>query len=206
MHYWTEYIDWQAWGVIGTFLAVAFALFGPEIRSRFFRANFKIEMPAGMGDPAKLSDGRQAHYFHLHVLNTRKFIRVHDCHVLLLKVETPADDDGWDTRWTGPLQTRWKYQEANAIRIRLLTNGNPADAFYCDNAGMIGLSLLASPYNLQGLRPEPNWKLRLTFIVDSNEGTSKEIRLVIDWDGTWKDNRDELREHLNVTLDGRRCW
>jgi hypothetical protein len=206
MHYWTEYVDWQAFSAISTFLVVVVALLGPVIQHWLFRAQFKIKMPRGMGDPAKFNDGRQAHYFHLHVLNTRTFIRVHDCHVLLLKVETPAEDGGWRVRWTGPLQTRWKYQEANAIRIRLLTHGNPADAFYCDETGKIGLSLLASPYNLQGLQDESGWKLRLTFIVDSNEGTSNEIELVICWDGTWSSNRDELRKHLNVTLDGAACW
>jgi len=207
-------INWVAFTAIATFLASFVALFGPWLRTLFFRPRLKMGLLDGKGELVKsrldtkdengavlktrLVDTR---FFHLRVENDRKlrWPPVTDVRLLLLRVSEPGANGEFVPIWVGALPIACRHQEINPLVHKV---GTAIDFDLCSvvREKWIQLHPLVRP-----LSNDMTWRrechLELLIQACGVETDSSTYRVKIDWDYQWADGADEMKRHLSVSVE-----
>ncbi len=200
------------WGVqfaaaLGTFLAVLAALFGDALRRALIPPKLTLSLlnPQGSTTNADLTapDGTQrrtvARYYHVQVVNHRRWSPATHVRVSLRRVEQPAADGRFMPTWVGNVPLQWRFQEFEPSTTP--TIGTPMAVDLCSVVKDKWLELhpLFIPTNLD-TRFRERTDLILVLQAVSNEADSDTMRVRIAWDGKWSDDSTEMARHLTVQI------
>lgn len=207
---------WWNWGVqallaAGTFLAVVVALFGDRLRYLLQPPKLRLELvtPAGecvpVGVKSPNGEVRQtyARYYHLKVLNERRWSSATDAQVFLTSIEEPDAVGENRLVWAGEVPFKWQHAEIRGIQPRSLGSAQIVDLCNVVQSNEMGLGkwveldLLFTPSGIENPRRN-GFKLVLGIQAKSKEVDSNVLRLEIAWDGKWADGNDEMKRHLVV--------
>jgi len=188
---------WVSLGVAGgTLLTVAVALFGDLIRRRFFPPILRMQLLRKAGELTKFTSGEPVRYYHLRVVNERRWSPASDVQVFLTRVEEPGPNGELQVTWLGEVPLRWRHQEVVPLTRSI---GPSADTDLCSVAPNDGLRLmpLIVPNSLEARR-QRTCKLVTSLQARSIEGDSEVVRVEIAWDGAWEAGEAEMQRHLVV--------
>jgi hypothetical protein len=202
---------WMNWWVnlsvaVATFAAVLIALFGDWFRARIFSPKLKLQLRNSHGeatvvrmqwqDETGIHETRDAaRYYHVRVLNEKRWPAANQVQVHLVRVEE-LGADGLQVTWSGEMPIQWMHQ---AIYPLARTIGASA---YCDLCSVvkdkwIRLHPVVSPHNLSVERPGPV-SLIISLQARGNEAESGISRFQIQWDGKWADDDQQMMNHFVV--------
>lgn len=209
-----EHHFWLNWFVnvgvaIGTFAVALVALFGEYFRSKFFPPQLQLRLlrPEGEKTCVRLSSfgeeevkerWEDARYYHLNVVNLRRWSPATQVQVFLMRVEEPGPDGEPQVAWSGDVPIRWRHQE---VFPPARTVGPSADCDLCSvsKGKWLKIHPLVVPTNLNACRREKTI-LFVSLQARSNQADSPIIRVQISWDGSWEDGNQEMKRHLTVTV------
>jgi hypothetical protein len=205
---------WWNWWIsvavaFGTIAAVFVALFGQAFRSRFLPPRLVLKLVKPEGESAKVrltwvgqgepkERWEDARYYHIRVLNERRWSSANGVQVFLIRLEEPGPDGELQVKWTGDIPMRWRNQE---LFPPTRTIGPPYDSDLCYVVKRKWLELLPliTPYNLNVKRTE-KCLVVLSLQARANEADSAILRVQISWDGGWDDGTLEMKSHLIVKV------
>jgi hypothetical protein len=203
---------WWNWWVnaavaVATFAAVLVALFGQAFRGKFFPPKLSLRVLNQDGERTTVllrwREGNEvkersedARYYHLRVMNSRRWSPAAHLQVVLLQVEEPGPNEKLQVTWSGAIPLGWRHQE---LFPPARTIGAPADVDLCSvvKDKWLQLHLLVRPFNLEVERRAAT-TLVLSLQAQANEGDSPVLRLKIAWNGKWDDGAQEMRRHLTI--------
>ena len=189
---------------VGTVGAVVVALFGDWIRSCFFPPSLEIILldPQGEG-PVPFQDpngtvSSKVRWYHLQVRNPRRWLRLTEIDVRILRLEEWGADGGigWVTKWKGEAPIRCRNQDHFPTRH---TVGSPVDFDICrihDNGNLFLRPIIQSA-GLQ-IKWHGSFSLKLTFQAKSAEVDSRPIALKIQWNGQWHEGVTEMQDYFKI--------
>jgi hypothetical protein len=198
----------SAWvSAIGTLVIAGAAIWGERIRAAVLRPNLHLKLASNVGEItelARMEGGRvtallPARYFHLSVINRRRFPAAHEVQIFMTKLEIPGPDGQPRTIYSVPLPLTWQYQALypNPLRTVGYTTVAQADLFFVQ-PGMLQLTPVLVPNNLRNTF-QPDAHFWITAIARGIDGESNSVRLKVDWDGTWERGDAEMTHHLKIT-------
>ncbi len=204
---------WWNWWVnlgvaVATFSAVLVALFGEWIRAHLFSPKLELKLRNTIGEKTPVTlqwtdengvphqDQRDGRYYHVKVINSKRWPRATQVQVYLLRVEEPGPDGDLKLAWSGEVPIRWRHQEIHPLAR---TIGPPADCDLCNvvKDKWVELSPLIMPNNLTARKREAATMV-VSLQARANEGESEITRFQISWDGKWEDGDAEMTRHLVV--------
>jgi hypothetical protein len=187
-------------GVVGTWIVAALAVWGEGLTSVFFRPKLRIEL-LGLSIPVKQNNEKTARYYRLKVTNARRTRQsaAHDVRLLITRVEEP--DAGGDPRrvFDEMLPLLWERQE-----VLPLTHTVGADAhaplFFVREDGVFEFTPVVKPNHFKASY-QGRTLLWVTLCATSNERDSPSLRVKIEWDGQWQFGEAEMKAHVKVSID-----
>lgn len=200
---------WMTWAVslvaaIGTFAAVAVALFGEWIRARLFtpRLALALDVPRGVATPVTItapsgeSRPEQARYYRLRVFNEARWPKATQVRVQLIRLEEPGPDGQLLLKWAGEVPLEWTHQQIVPLER---TIGPSATCDLCSvvRGKWLKLHPVIMPANLADLALRRSAAdVTVSLQVTSSEADSTICRFRISWDGQWNDGEAEMAQHL----------
>jgi hypothetical protein len=194
---------------LAIFCACFVALFGQQIRDKYFPPVLTVELLSSDGEktnatiqgPATEGQARTlvrvpARYYHLKVRNSRRYVKATDVQLMLLRVDEPAANGRFEPVWRGAVPLRWRHQDIYPT-LRSIGAEADADLFAVLQDTGLELCLLASPTNLESMK-RGACTLMLHIEARSNEVTTPIMRIKVAWDGKWADGSQEMRKHCVV--------
>jgi hypothetical protein len=218
---------WWNWGVnaavaVGTFLAVAVALFGDILRSRWYPPILQLRIPRRHGELTTINYPIISHetgplissetgrivtateagrFYHLEVSNTRRLSPAVNTQVMLTSVTLPGPGGMFQEQWHGEVPMRWQHYE---VYSHSRTVGHPVRCDICSvtQGGKLELHTAFVPNNLkQFLTWNGSVNLICTFVAISDRADSEVLKVRISWDGRWEESETEMAKHLIVRVD-----
>ncbi len=100
----------QIVSVLAALILAGLAVWGNSIRAKLVGPKLKLKLFDPEGERIDLTDGSQARYYHLRVINERRSSQANNVRVVLTKVMRPAADGTIPTEsLTGPVQLIWQH-------------------------------------------------------------------------------------------------
>jgi hypothetical protein len=204
------WLDWfvQFLVAVGTIGAVVVALFADWFKGLFVKLSLSIENPGGVFTPTirPTVDGElmfeveesAARYYRLRVKNTSRLVKAHQVYIWLLAIHHADEKGELSSAWTGELPLIWEHKD-QFPGARSLGEPKNADVVAVSADGELTLQSLIPALALPGPYKLPCC-LVLTVQARSDEGSSPETRLLIEWDGRWDRGDKEMREHLKFEI------
>ena len=198
---------WWNWGIacavaVGTLLTVAVALFGEQLKARWFSPVLRLRLLGSAGEKTQLKDANGSYLddtriYYVQVSNARRLSSpAEQVQMLLTRIEEPGPSGDLQTTWFGEIQIRWRNHEFVPL---LRTIGAPADCDFCrvDKKGQLLLMPLILPNNLA-----VRWTGKCQFVAHllarSTQVDSDVLRVKVSWDGGWEDGATEMQHHLKI--------
>jgi hypothetical protein len=198
----------SAWvGAFGPWVVAGAAIWGERIRAAVLRPNLHLKLASNVGEITeqammegdRVTELLPARYFHLRVINRRRFPAAHEVQIFMTKLEIPGPDGQPRMIYSVPLPFMWQYQELypNPLRTIGYTTVAQAALFFV-RPGMLQLTPVLVPRNLRDTF-QPDAHFWITAIARGIDGESNSVRLKVDWDGTWERGDAEMTHHLKIT-------
>lgn len=194
---------WVNFGVaFGTLFLAFVALFGDKVRARFFPPKLVLTIKSNEGEMTQLTDAQgrvvdDTRYYYVLVSNQRRWSPAEETQVFLTRLETPGPSEDLQILWFGEIPIRWRNQE---FVPPLRTVGPNIDCDFCrveKNGKRLALLPLVPANNLPTI-----WQGPCTFVATlqarSSVRDSEMLRVMVAWDGGWKDGVEEMKKHLVV--------
>jgi len=182
---------------VGTLIVAIIAIWGNRIRSWWSGPKLKIYLHNPMGELTKLNDGTAVRYYHLRVVNGRKWSPAHNVRVLLTKIFQPAADGRWvDRSFSGPLQLTWQFPQFH-VRFPFIGPDDISDLGCIVEGQQFAITPYVVPNNFNGY-VGPNQRIKVEVIAVADNGQSEPVLIEIAWDGNWSDDTAEMGRHLVV--------
>jgi hypothetical protein len=192
---------WWKWGVefavaVGTIGAVLAALFGHVFRAKVFPPKLTLQLIRRSELNYEGEEKIPTRYYHLRVVNSRRFAPAKEVRVVLLQVWEPGPDGRLQLTWDGDIPFSWRHQTVFPL---LRTIGPETYADLCCVKKGVGLriNLLIVPNNLRAMRSGAS-TLELALQARGIETESNILRVKVTWDGGWHDGEAEMARHLIV--------
>lgn len=193
--------NWIAvFGVLGTWLIAALALWGEWFKSwfRFLRPELRITL-VGLDRIVPQNNGHNARYYIVRVSNARprRFPAAHQVRLMITLIEKPNAAGQPIVEFNGPLPLWWVRQEILPLERDI---GPEADAtlLFVQDDGTFVFTPLIAPNHF----PKPQIgraEFWVTLQAQSIETDSDPFRLKIVWDGQWHPGEQEIGTHLVVS-------
>jgi hypothetical protein len=190
----------QAGGVLATLVLAAIALWGEQLKAKWFGPRLTLRLLDRDGERQMLPTGTYARYYRLRVANSSR-MPASNVRVLLTRIARP--DANGTFQWqvvSGGIQLEW--QHGHALPQQYLVLGprpQNADLGSVLQQGTFSLTPLFQPPGLRlalGLGGERS--MIVESIAASDETESAPLRVSIAWDGQWSDDTAEMRRHLVI--------
>ena len=192
-----------------TLCAVLVALFGRDLRAKFWPPRLHMRLANARGELVTVllrpqsADPRaeKARYYHLRVNNPRRRVdAVNGVTVTLLRVEARGVSGAYHTTWRGDAALTWR-NETEETQRRVI--GTRADADLCHVVKDKWLEIaprqpvpidLGDRYRAE----DAPFDLVVTVQARGNEVDSEIRRWQIVWDCKWEDGEVEMLKHFSV--------
>jgi hypothetical protein len=204
---------WWNWWVnlavaVGTLGAVFAALFGDWFRSRFtfLQPRLLLRLTNTRGSPSVISltspDGssrrEDARFYHLSVVNERRWRTATQVQVHLMRIEEPNAEGADVVVWDGDVPMTWQHQQ---IYPSARDIGPTAETDLCSvvKDKWVQLHVLVGAFSLERwLVRRGRFTMTLTLQARAAEIDSSQIRVKITWDGMWEPGEVEMEKHLVI--------
>ena len=181
---------------IATFLAVIVALFGENIRNFWFGPKLSIAL-SETPDLNTTHAGEKVWYYHLVVSNRHKAI-ANNSVVMVTRVEE-LWDGGSRLLWHGEVPLSWMFGKESGVFYKNIGAKQYCDIISVGKQNGLSLKIRIHPNNLQS-----PWKqkmnLSITVYVKSDQYTTDEKKITVNWDGEWDQGEKEMSKHLSISL------
>jgi hypothetical protein len=139
-------------------------------------------------------------YYHLHVLNLRRWSPARDVSLHLIGVEVPAvGGGGFERAWFGSIPIRCRHQEIYPLQQ---TIGTAVDYDLCsisEEGPVLALMPIITPTNLRC-----QFRIEVRFVASfqakAAECDSKVLRVEFAWDGQWEGGDTEMQRHFKLKV------
>jgi hypothetical protein len=131
----------SAWvGAFGPWVVAGAAIWGERIRAAVLRPNLHLKLASNVGEITeqammegdRVTELLPARYFHLRVINRRRFPAAHEVQIFMTKLEIPGPDGQPRLIYSVPLPFMWQYQELYPNPLRTIGYTTVAQAaFFC---------------------------------------------------------------------------
>lgn len=187
---------WQLWiqgiSAIGTLVAVFAAIFQDWIRRNIFPPQLKIELHNSEGVVVPSGEGGETIFFHLKVVNNRKWSGAKNCEVLLVEVKTKlADNDFSSIPLAVPRKLEWTPASQEIVGMTIFDEA-VFDLVRIETGEMLVKPCVKRTWrdrqgNFIGFINPGEVKQYVIRVVAENTPSSKQT-IQISWDGIWPEN------------------
>jgi hypothetical protein len=200
MNVWGDIPAWVA--AVGGILVIAVAVWGDDIRSWLAAPRLALKVSDDRGEQIKIG-GVAGYFYHLEVTNGRPSAPAMHTRVLLTSAEGYTDSGGFQYPVSGPLWMDWRFCRVIPNREEItLRKTDFADLFWIRAADpannfprpTMWLGLKVRPSNFDGIFVGPI-EIGLFLKAEADNAESNELRVVIQWDGSFPPR------HLKLTED-----
>jgi hypothetical protein len=182
----------------GTMAVAVLAIWGDWFRSKFAPLKLTLTLHTPKGDPTIYASGTRAMFFHLRVVNQRRWLPAQNCRVMLVGLSR-RDPSGLfqPVPLSFPVQLVWTPLEFTPPVITLLRE-HILDFGYVEEQGDKFIPrLYATPVNFRGY-VGPNEAVRFQLKIEATNFTSPIYAIEVAWDGVWSFVPDEMGHHLPI--------
>jgi len=198
-------MDWEAASALATVAAVIVALFGSWINSWFYKIvlDFTPRLLLSTGgiesadpDNPKVRIFRPEKYwaYAITVRNPRRWFKLTNAQIFVIDVKERRIDGVYDSIWSGALPLLWQDRITNSGPR---TIGPNATADLCsvfrEKWLELGCSTSHREYEQLRWRRGSDVHLILTIQARGDEADSVPLRIQIDWDSGWDDEREKMQ-------------
>lgn len=204
------HVDWPGWlTAIGTVLVAILAIWGDWLKARVAGPRLTLVPHNLRGEPTRahrrvpLATGGHAFqeipavYFHLRVVNRRRWAAAHKVKVLLVGILRRGQDGNFHRE---PInvhqQLTWSPAEISEI-MPTITNDHVLDLGCLTQEGFV-ITTYATPNNFRGtVRANEAIRVELQLEADNYHSDWRYVYEII-WDGVWPTNEEEIAQHITV--------
>lgn len=189
-------------GLLGTLASVAIAIiaiWGEGWRCKLVGPRLRITLPNVLGVLTKRNNGNRVWYYHLRIVNKRRWSPARNAQVLCRTVEVSDSRGSWIKEpWPAPIPLQWAW---GSFPLREYVNVRSDDvcdlAYVEENGNALELALKFQPNNLRW-SIVTNQRMRIHLVVSSDEVDSKCFLYELAWDGAWSDDFEEMSKHVTI--------
>lgn len=186
---------------LSSFVALFIALFADYFRSKLFVPQLKITIKDKMGTlntERKNSNPQNdvyTRYFHLDISNLKKKFIAKDVIIILTSIEGTYNN-GQNYSWNEEIPLTWVYFDVfkkfeNDIGIY----EKSCDLISIRENSNVHIHTLYTP-NIMGNDFNGAFDFKIKVRAKSNQIVSEEYIYHVFWDGTWKENNNEMANHF----------
>jgi hypothetical protein len=191
-------------GAAGTWVVAVMAVFGDGVKS-WYRPKLNVGKGEFSNSLAMHGNGQSARYYIVPVANERRAVRpAHEVQLVLTRIEK-SGAKGIETIFDEIMPLAWQRQELHTLLTRTVGTDAIAGLFFVQQDGLLGITPalsprgeLASHFPREHRGPTTLW---ISLQALSNEADSTSIRLKIEWDGQWRDDKVGLEGVCRVSVD-----
>ena len=184
----------------GTVAVAVLAIWGDWLRSKLAPLSLILVEHTPRGDPALFSTGTRVMFYHLKVVNRRRWLPAQNCRVMLMGFSR-RDPSGMfqPLSLSVPQQFVWAPAESTPPSITLLKEQVLDFGFIQENDDKFIPRLYGTPYNFQG-HVRANEAVRFQLQMEALNFISPLYSVEVAWDGVWSFDPETMRHHLTVRL------
>jgi hypothetical protein len=200
---------WTALAAIGSIFVAISALYGDFLRSKFIGPKLKIILYSSKGNPVPrieydVHTGKQirsypAYFYHLKVVNSRRFVPAKNCRVMLRQLYRRGPDREFHpVALAVPYQYTWSPSET-APALQTVADEEVFDFGIIHESDVFRPTLYVVVSNFKGnVNPNDSVRFGLQIVADNYVSPRMQI-FQVDWDGKWADTPEEMSEHLIIS-------
>jgi|ERR1700691_2100496 hypothetical protein len=183
---------------IGTLAVAVLAIWGDRIRSVLAPAKLTIRPHTLEGDPTT-ANGFGLMYYHLKVVNERRWLPVTNCRVLLKGLSKRGPDGHFHALpMAVPLQFVWAPAEITPPVITVLAENILDFGFVSEDTHQFVPVLYSYSNNFKGY-VGPNEAVRFHVEIEASNFSSIRYQVFeVSWDGTWSHDPRVMAQHLII--------
>ena len=185
---------------IGTVAVAVLAIWGDWFRSILAPLKLTIILHTPRGEPTTFASGTRVMFYHLKVVNQRRWLPAQNCRVMLVGLSR-RDPGGifQPVPMSFPSQFVWTPLEFTLPIITLLRK-HVLDLGYVEENGKAFIPrLYATPLNFQGF-VGPNEAVRFQLQIEAVNFLSPIYVIEVAWDGVWNYVPDTMVHHLPIRI------
>jgi hypothetical protein len=191
-------------GAFGTWIVAFMAVFGDWVKS-WFKPRLNVGKGEFSNSLAIHSNGQSARYYLVRVSNARREVRsAHEVQIVLTRIEQ-SGRRGIETSFDEIMPLSWQRQELHPLLTRTVGTDAIAALFFVQEDGLLGITPALAPRGELATHlprehrgPTTLW---ITLRALSIEADSTPIRLKIEWNGQWRDDKVGLEAICRVSVD-----
>jgi len=151
------------------------------------------------GDPTKTTDGSRLMYFHLKVVNDRRWLPATNCRVLLMGLSRRGPDNIFHPiPMAVPLNFVWAPSEITPPVITLVKEQILDFGYVPENGNKFVPTLYSYANNFQGL-VGPNEAVRFHLEIQATNFSAGRYQVFeVAWDGQWSYEPQTMARHLRL--------
>jgi len=214
---WYEDPNWwvQAAVAFATFLVAFIALFGDQLKRRYFPPVLTLELKSKPGEPIELSlhdpindtvKKAKGRYFHLSVANNGWSIAT-NAGIYLTSIMLRGVGGDWHQTWNGDAPLSWRNGALYPLLREIGATAIDADFFYLVENKWLEACVVDGarsnniPTDSEPFRPG-RWRKKIEMIVTvqakSTESASSPYMYYVAWDGKWEEGDSEILRHIKI--------
>jgi hypothetical protein len=193
---------------VGTLMIAAAAIWGDWLRSRLSPAKLVIDPHNLRGDPTVFQSpdpnnaqaGTRVMYYHLEVVNQRRWITVKNCRVLLKGMSRRGPDGRFHpVPMSVPNQFVWAPAEITPPVVTLIKEQILDFGFITETGGKFIPTLYSYPNNFKGFVGKDE-AVRYHLEIEGANFSSPQYQVFeVAWDGSWDYEPEKMQQHLRIT-------
>jgi hypothetical protein len=184
---------------IGTVAVAILAIWGDWFRDKLVAPKLIIQLKDSQGHLTTLQNGQKAIYYHLTIINKRKWVIARGVQVMLEGVWLKAADGTFKAEsLASELPLVWTFPQFSPLAPNISDQKNCDFGHLSENEMVFKPELYIIPNNFRGY-VTPNQTVRYSLRVKAENFTSgKTIVFEVSWDGNWSNDMAEMERHLVV--------
>ena len=182
-----------------TLLVAILAIWGDWFRAKFAPPKLKIASHNLRGHLTQFTNGRRAIFYHLKVVNQRRWFTIKNCRVQLVATYQRGPDGIFrNAMLPFPIQFTWVPAEISPL-FETITHERIFDIGFLLESDPTGFQprIISMPHDFQGyVRSGGACRYSLQIVADNY--VSEIQAFEISWNGTWSENLDTMANSLII--------
>ena len=189
----------QAVAAIGTLVVAVLAIWGGWFRSRFAGPKLRTYLRSERGHLTTRADGVKSVFYHLVVVNDRKWSPARNVTVRLTGIESKAANDSYKPETlVHTFQFLWAHFQFHEISPTITDEDQCDLGFLDEGADKFVPPLYVTPNDFTGYVKKGESKRYTIETSADNFYSERPLVIEISWDGTWTKDTERLMHHLVV--------
>ena len=182
-----------------TLLVAILAIWGDWFRAKLAPPKLKIEAHNLRGHPTQFKNGKKAIFYHLKVVNQRRWLTIKNCRVQLVAIhQRGADGQFRQIMLPYPIQFTWVPAEISPL-FETITHERIFDIGFLSEGDQTGFQprIIYAPLDFQGyVRSGGACRYSLQIVADNY--VSQIQAFEVSWDGKWSENLEIMSNSLVI--------